>query len=413
MLEPMNDWVRSIPRYDPQRAWREEAADLAKALEQQNSFPRMDGMIVVRTPRIEGRIRLIDANARGDVSYVEYIAERWYDSEKKQSRNKKVIIGYIQNDYPTIMYPNDNYDQYFDINTGEPKATGEENAPDETAGANPAGETAKADATGGETATVNTPEEKKTEMKKKPESTKPEKPAIQTEKADTARDEKTPVKENMKNGKPEKPDTEAATVHAAPEKKTETKENTDAPKTENTAPETSTAKAPGEERAAIRETRGERTGQQGPKMIRETADHRREGINEMDHPAEQNRSNEGPEQKDAGQQGQKMVPLTRERYELLRSQLRYTLKSIDQMAKKHPNMLVGTYKARKINKTLSEIRTIYLGTEYEDMLDLIDEPHRVEVDGETNIEGMSYTDVQIMLNYYIAVFSQIRPVPYY
>ena len=90
---------------------------VTKGLEKSNKVKLGDGYLV-RIPKIQGRINRIK---RDDRTYVEYIYERGYDPETKQSRNKKVLIGTILSEYPNALLPNDNYTEFFDIDTGRPK----------------------------------------------------------------------------------------------------------------------------------------------------------------------------------------------------------------------------------------------------------------------------------------------------
>jgi len=79
------------------------------------------GATLVRIPNVKGRIVLRSKNNWGD-NYVEYIYERTYDKESKQTRNKRVIIGMNFYQYDGFMYPNENYFTYFDPETGELKS---------------------------------------------------------------------------------------------------------------------------------------------------------------------------------------------------------------------------------------------------------------------------------------------------
>ena len=79
---------------------------------------------VVRIPKIQGKI-LIDKKGR-NTEYVVYIYENWYDSEKKQNRNHKICIGQVVYAFPGAMLPNENYYRYFDRVTGEEKKNVEE-----------------------------------------------------------------------------------------------------------------------------------------------------------------------------------------------------------------------------------------------------------------------------------------------
>ena len=81
---------------------------------------------------------------------------------------------------------------------------------------------------------------------------------------------------------------------------------------------------------------------------------------------------------------------------------------IDTQAKRHPDVLVSTYKARKINAVLLEIRKYCDGSGFEEFLELVQEPEEVVKDGETYFTGMTYSDVQLLFEHYGAVFSHMR-----
>ena len=96
----------------------------AEGLRKNNRVKLGDGYLV-RIPEIKGRINRIK---RDKSVYVEYVYERKYDPETKQTRNKKAIIGVIVEGYPGAMLPNDNYGKYFDAVTGalkQPENDGE------------------------------------------------------------------------------------------------------------------------------------------------------------------------------------------------------------------------------------------------------------------------------------------------
>ena len=78
----------------------------------------------MRIPKIEGKIVILrDGPHRG---HVMYIYENKWDKEKKQMRNRKTMIGQTIEDFPGVMQPNENYDRFFDRETGEPRETAEE-----------------------------------------------------------------------------------------------------------------------------------------------------------------------------------------------------------------------------------------------------------------------------------------------
>ena len=100
----------------------ERIAKVVRELEERNEV-KMGDAFVVRIPKIEGKTSL----RKGEYAdYVEYKVEGWYDPEKKQNRNRKVIIGQVIYPIPGSMLPNENYYKYFDRVTGYEKMKGEE-----------------------------------------------------------------------------------------------------------------------------------------------------------------------------------------------------------------------------------------------------------------------------------------------
>ena len=100
----------------------ERIAKVVRELKEKNEV-KMGDAFVVRIPKIEGKISL----RKGEYAdYVEYKVDGWYDPEKKQNRNRKVIIGQVIYPIPGSMLPNENYYKYFDRVTGHEKMNGEE-----------------------------------------------------------------------------------------------------------------------------------------------------------------------------------------------------------------------------------------------------------------------------------------------
>lgn len=81
-------------------------------------------------------------------------------------------------------------------------------------------------------------------------------------------------------------------------------------------------------------------------------------------------------------------------------------KSIEVQAKKHPDNFISFYKIRKINQLLEAVRELYQDTRYARYLELIDEPEKDEE--ENIISGMTYSDVNILLNSYHAALNDYR-----
>ena len=78
---------------------------------------------------------------------------------------------------------------------------------------------------------------------------------------------------------------------------------------------------------------------------------------------------------------------------------------IKDQAKKRLADVVPAYQVEKINPVLAEIREILMGIGYGETLELIEEP-RKRIDpktGETVIEGMTYGDVEMLMECYNSV----------
>ncbi len=73
-----------------------------------------NGDRIAKIPKLENRIFIRRSKNRPN-AYVEFIVDRYYDKEKKQSRVQKLIIGTdISDKYRGMMLINGNYHKYFD-----------------------------------------------------------------------------------------------------------------------------------------------------------------------------------------------------------------------------------------------------------------------------------------------------------
>ena len=72
---------------------------------------------LVRIPDIPGKITFLK---KDDKEYVRYLTERKYNAEKKISEPAWILIGRRCETMPGLMYPNDNYEQYFIHKEAEP-----------------------------------------------------------------------------------------------------------------------------------------------------------------------------------------------------------------------------------------------------------------------------------------------------
>ena len=82
---------------------------------------------LVKIPEIQGKITFMKKDEK---EYVRYLAGQKYDRERKYNVPEWVVIGRRSETMPGLMYPNDNYEQYF----GEEKAGADgEMTPEEAA----------------------------------------------------------------------------------------------------------------------------------------------------------------------------------------------------------------------------------------------------------------------------------------
>ena len=99
---------------DPVSRWKGFSADKLKGNEIRNGE-----FILAKIPQMPG---LITRKSRTDehgrkTTYIELVTERWYDRDKKQTRNKRVCIGIdISYLYRGMMIINEKYHDYFNSN---------------------------------------------------------------------------------------------------------------------------------------------------------------------------------------------------------------------------------------------------------------------------------------------------------
>ena len=80
---------------------------------------KVGAWFLVRVPKIDGRIYL--RNQAGKRTYVELIYDNRYDPETQKTRNRRVSIGQLLDWFPGAMIPNEKYYEFFDRETGELK----------------------------------------------------------------------------------------------------------------------------------------------------------------------------------------------------------------------------------------------------------------------------------------------------
>ena len=74
--------------------------------------------------------------------------------------------------------------------------------------------------------------------------------------------------------------------------------------------------------------------------------------------------------------------------------------SVEELASKYPNEVMVPYKVKQINEVLEEIRKNVEDGGILQYLRLIEEPEITEENGSTIINGLTYSDVLLMLKWY-------------
>ena len=374
---------------------------VTKGLEKSNKVKLGDGYLV-RIPKIQGRINRIK---RDDRTYVEYIYERGYDPETKQSRNKKVLIGTILSEYPNALLPNDNYTEFFDIDTGRPKkrlddiGNGEKPTTDE-----------------------DTPDGMKSEAER-PSDTRDRK----TKKAKSGKDiTEEPSSRVMKPWSPEdmteeeKRHSRELTRRAGQEiyesivkRRTQAQEEAEKEEIRKRNLELYGEEHPDVEPLSLEEWHkiliDDIEGDYGePGEEEENKDTGNENQNE-------DRKDENDMEQDSNsfneeelRKNYEAVNAFRERVAILADILKKIHESIKTQAKKRPDDVISPFKAQKINSILSELKEKYAGTGYDDLLEMIDEPQEVEKDGRTILVGPTYSDVEVILDHYASILHFIK-----
>ena len=95
--------------------------------------------------------------------------------------------------------------------------------------------------------------------------------------------------------------------------------------------------------------------------------------------------------------------IVKERQAILGKILNEILASIRNLAKKRPNDIVNEYKANRINRLLKEAISRYKDSGYEDLMELIELPREEEQDGEIVQAGITYSDLELLLDHYCTI----------
>lgn len=91
-------------------------------------------------------------------------------------------------------------------------------------------------------------------------------------------------------------------------------------------------------------------------------------------------------------------------YSIMRAMLEYIVTIIGELAMKYPNEVIDAYKVNLINEVLAEIRAVHYEENLCGFLRLIDNPTETEDSkGKTKVEGQTYSDVYLMLKWYMSM----------
>ena len=327
---------------------------------------------------------------------VDLIYETWYDKDTRQSRNRKARIGTIPPLIPGAMIINKNYEKFFDLETGKLLKP--------LKGAEEAGEE------------IQPAARKPAELQ---EQTTPQ--PIPGQEA--------PEQATRPNDKPEEEDLDQIIRDSLREVRRKAEEREKAEREKKIRGEEDERKRelfadmPEEEDPRFRESR--KRLQAIADRIRAELEQEEQGqqkdMNEEesrnptaaapdtdvsanpDSPADPDNPNNPDNPPDTDVKDQRIIRLA-----VLNQILRGFLESIRNQAKKKPDAIVNTYKAQTINKILTEIQGYYQGSGYEDLLTLVEEPGEEEHDGRVILTGMTYSDVEVLLEKYIAIVRFIR-----
>lgn len=111
-----DDWYNSIPRVrrpeEEPYPWMDPDFDVNKL--KVNEIKQPGGGTLAKIPEIPGRVFPRKDEGRSG-TYIVFVIDKYYDEEKHQTRNEKVIIGQDCGSLlPGMMFINKNYHKYFD-----------------------------------------------------------------------------------------------------------------------------------------------------------------------------------------------------------------------------------------------------------------------------------------------------------
>lgn len=383
---------------------------LQEALDRQN-VAYLGEVKVVRIPQIPGRIRKLSRQGDSDILSVEYISDQWYDKESGQPRNEKHIIGMIFPDYPMALIPNDNYYQYFDEATGKPKVL--------PGMRNPANEESKKTktikTTGPDTQAVKATENRSDSRGRSrlPEGNKEDDKETNEEKDSTYIDDA--INEFLKGIEKNRKEAEAAMIRNEEEEERR-KRNLELYGDQDYS-DIEQQEATDYLMALFDEAEKEEAGTEGtmkkdeqPENTTETSENpaatnpiaTKSAATNSKAEKTENASPVNPDNPEL-QQTYREYKNAKERQAILGKILNEVRASIRNLAKRRPDDIVNEYKANRINRLLKEAISRYENSDYTDLMELIELPREAEQDGEIVQTGMTYSDLELLLDHYCTI----------
>lgn len=319
--------------------------------------------VVVRVPEIPGRIARMHKDQ--DTEYIQLIYKAWKDPKTGKNRNKKTVIGKMVEYNVNAMYPNKQYEQFFDMETGELK-----HPLDDTLTEDPDRKDGAAEKERKENDDSISDEQIEKELKKiirEADELYGEEKRSKLQRAEE--EERKRIRKEMQDEDDEFEDEEMREAEAYVEKLAE----------------------------EIRREEEAKNGQGTEKRDGEAAED--EDWDEEELRQKETEMNETY----AGMSREK------ERITILKLILRGVHESIRIQARKRPDDIVNSYKAETMNSLLEEAKGYYAGTGYGDLLKLIPKPiEKVLKDGSVLMSGLTYSDVDVLLSHYDTILRFIE-----
>lgn len=350
---------------------------MAEILKRKN-WTRLGKKTVVRVPEIPGRIAKV--RKEKDTVFIQLIYKTWKDPKTGKPRNKKTFIGKMVEYDVEAMYPNKQYEKFFDIETGELKLPFDDTLPEdarmaeetetltENVTAYPVRcHTADEDGCAEDDEVTNEHIERElTKIFREEDELYRQEKRSKLQRAEEA--ERKKLRKEMEDEDDDLLTEEDREAMAYVERLAKQIRREEAAKN-------------GQETEERDEEAGNTSGQRPENMTTYPVP-----VSQME--TEMNETFEGMNRE-------------KERIAILKLILRGVHESIRLQARKRPDDVVNTYKVETTNSLLEEAKGYYERTGYGDLLKLIPKPvEEVQEDGSTLIYGLTYSDVDVLLSHY-------------